>query len=224
MLISQPITGAGAIGPVRGLIADGKGGMWVRVDGPRLLLYRQGKFEDAYTRFNLLEAAFTAMSQDGEGGVLLSGLSGSLSHYRNGRLETVAKAGEISGTVTSVAETRDGRVWIGTRDYGLFRADQGSVSGAAKELIGKSVNALVPASNGGLWVGTDAGYRVPGRHRAVELALPPLAHRLQVFAMIKDRQGNVGVATGQGLVRITRRASFRRSDGQWRRPRDHRSL
>ena len=60
-LIQRPILGYPPIGAVRGLVGDTEGNLWIRPDGPRLIRYRNGVFEDAIARFGLNEAAFTAM-------------------------------------------------------------------------------------------------------------------------------------------------------------------
>src|SRR5712672_2019492 len=73
-LIQRPLPDSPPIGAVRGLVSDAEGYLWIRLDGPHLLCYRQGKFEDAVVRYALREAAFTAMSVDGEGHLLLWGI------------------------------------------------------------------------------------------------------------------------------------------------------
>jgi hypothetical protein len=45
---------------VRGLVTDASGNLWIRLEGPRMLLYHDGKFEDTYTRFDLQDITFTA--------------------------------------------------------------------------------------------------------------------------------------------------------------------
>ena len=202
-LIQRPLPDKPAIGPVRGLVSDADGDLWIRLDGPHLLVYRDGRFEDAFARFDLQDIAFTAMSLDGEGGLLLSGLGHPTLRYRRGRFETVANAEEVSGTVMSIAETRDGRIWMGTRDDGLFRLDQGHVSEVSKELADSKVNALLPAVNGGLWIGTDAGIKFWEGNGLVNIGLPSSINQLQILAMSKDQDANVWVGTDHGLIRIT---------------------
>src|SRR3984885_15972459 len=51
-LIQQPLPNSPAIGPVRGLITDASGNLWIRLEGPRMLLYHNGRFEDPYSRFD----------------------------------------------------------------------------------------------------------------------------------------------------------------------------
>jgi len=202
-LIQRPMPDSGSIGPVRGLASDANGGMWILLDGPHLLLYRDGRFEDAYARFGMQAIAFTAMARDNVGGLLLSGLGRPTLRYRDGKFDTAGHAEEVPGTVISVGETRDGRVWMGTRDDGLFRIDQGRVTSVSRELTTSKINALLPANSGGLWIGTDAGIKFWDGNGLVKNGPPSPLDHLQILAMTKDHQANVWVGTNHGLFRIT---------------------
>ena len=103
-LIQRPIPDSHPIGPVRDLVSDAEGNMWILLDGPHLLRYREGRFEDAYARFGMQDIAFTAMSLDNMGGLLLSGLGDPTLLYRDGRFQTIAHVEEIPGTVISIAD------------------------------------------------------------------------------------------------------------------------
>src|SRR5580658_4032985 len=59
-LIQRPLPDSPPIGAVRGLISDAEGNLWIRLEGPRMLLYRDGSFKDPYTRFDLQDISFTA--------------------------------------------------------------------------------------------------------------------------------------------------------------------
>ena len=202
-LIQHPLKDLPPIGPVRGLVSDVEGNLWIRLDGPHLLLYRDGTFEDAFARFDLREAAFTAMSKDNEGRLLLSGFSARIFSYQDGKLKIVATAKEVTGTIISVAETRDSKIWMGTRNSGLFRISEGRLSDVSGKLTNQCVNTLLPASNGGLWLGTDAGIEYWDGNGVVKLDLPSSMNQLQILTMTKDRDSNVWVGTDHGLVRIT---------------------
>ena len=202
-LIQRPLPDSPPIGAVRGLVTDVEQNLWIRVDGPHLFRYRDGKFEDAVVRYGLREAAFTAMSLDGEGYPLLWGLENRALRYREGKFERIETSKDIDGIAISFAETRDRRIWIGTRDIGLFRTDRGSLVDVSKQLADTSINALLPASNGGLWIGTEAGLRFWDRNALVDKGLPSFLKQLQVLALTKDQGGNVWVGTNRGLFRIT---------------------
>jgi signal transduction histidine kinase/ligand-binding sensor domain-containing protein len=202
-LIQRPLPESPPIGAVRGLVSDVEGNLWVRLDGPHLLRYRSGKFEDAVVRYGLDEAAFTAMALDGEGRPLLWGLKNRTLRYREGKFQRVGTSEDMDGIAISVAETRDRKVWMGTRDIGLFRIDPESLFNVSKQLADTSINALLPATNGGLWIGTDAGIDFWDRNGLADKGLPAFFKQLQVLALTKDHDGNVWVGTNHGLFRIT---------------------
>jgi signal transduction histidine kinase/ligand-binding sensor domain-containing protein len=216
-LIQRPLPDSPPIGAVRGLVSDAEGYLWIRLDGPHLLRYREGRFEDAAVRYGLEEAAFTAMALDADGHPLLWGIEHRALRYRNGKFERIATSKNLDGVAISLAQTRDRKVWIGTRDIGLFRVDQGSLFDASKLLTDKSINALLPANNGGLWIGTDAGIEFWDGNRLVDKGLPSLLKQVQVLALTKDPDGNVWVGTNHGLFRITPDGALspdRDSDGE----------
>ena len=106
-LIQRPIPDSRPIGPVRELVSDGEGNLWILLDGPHLLRYREGRFEDAYARFGMQDLAFTAMALDTKGGSLRQD-SASINRYRDESSRRLPS--EETGTRISIAETRDGRV------------------------------------------------------------------------------------------------------------------
>ena len=202
-LVRQPIPGSPPIGPVRGLVSDAEGNLWIRQDGPELLLYREGRFEDAFARFSLDESIITAMSPDAEGGLLLSGIGSRALRYRKGKFESIANAEEAPGTVLSMAETRDGRIWMGTRDDGLFRINQGRISKISTELADAKINTLLASDGGGLWIGTDNGLIFLDASGLVKPGLPSSLKQAQVLSMTGDRETSLWVGTDHGLIRIT---------------------
>ena len=203
-LIDKPLPDGLPIGPVRDLVSERNGDLWIRLDGPRIVLYRNGKFEDPSTHLDLQDITFTAISADDDVGVLLAGLGDKILRYHGGRLDTILTAEQGPGTVISMAATRDRSVWLGTQDNGLFRLRQGRISRVAQELKDLKINCLFPADSGGLWIGTDHGIRLweDGSLTPVE-SLSSLA-QLQVLTITRDHDANVWVGTNHGIVRITR--------------------
>ena len=207
-LIQHPLSGSPPTGPVRALAADADGNLWICLDGPHLLLYRDGKFEDAMARFGLQEIAFTSMSVDTHGRLLLWGPQRRLLRFRDGAFQRYDIAEDIPGIVISTAEASDGKLWMGTREIGLFEVDKGHSVNISGTLALTSVNTVLPATGDGAWIGTDTGLKFWGAHGLSEPALPPAIRHLQVLALTKDRDGNVWVGTRQGLMRITPALAF----------------
>jgi len=202
-LIQRPLPNSPAIGPVRGLVIDASGNLWIRLEGPRMLLYHDGKFEDPYARFDLQYITFTATVSDDEGRVILSGLGDRTFRYEDGRLETIVSAEQNPGNVISLAATLDQSIWLGTQDSGLFRVHQGHISKVARELKDSKINALLPADTGGLWIGTDNGIHLWEGGVLATLNLPSSLRQLQILAMARDHDANVWIGTNHGIVRIT---------------------
>ena len=203
ILIQRPLPDSPTIGPVRGLVTDASGNLWIRLEGPRMLLYHDGKFEDLYARYDLQDIIFTATVSDYEGRVILSGLGERTFRYENGRLETIISAEQNLGNVISLAATRDQSIWLGTQDNGLFRLSQGHISKVSQELVDSKINALLPAETGGVWIGTDKGIHLWDGGVMAALNLPSSLRHLQILALARDRGANLWVGTNHGVVRIT---------------------
>jgi ligand-binding sensor domain-containing protein/signal transduction histidine kinase len=202
-LIQRPLPNSPAIGPVRGLVTDASGNLWIRLEGPRMLLYHNGRFEDPYSRFDLQNITFTAIVSDYDGRVILSGLGDQALRFEDGRLKTIVTAEEIPGNVISLAATRDQSIWFGTQYNGLFRLSQGHISKVAQELKDSKINALLPADTGGLWIGTDYGIHLWEGGALATLNLPSSLRQLQILAMARDSDANLWIGTNHGIARIT---------------------
>jgi ligand-binding sensor domain-containing protein/signal transduction histidine kinase len=202
-LIQSPMADTIPVGPVRGLVSDVAGNLWIRLEGPRILFYRDGKFEDSYPSLDLEGITFTATATDYDGRVFLSGLGDKTLRYKDGHLDTIVSADENPGTVISLAATRDESVWLGTQDAGIFRVRQGHISRVAQKLKDLKINCLLPAQTGGLWIGTDHGIHLWEGGELAPLNLPSSLGQLQILTMARDHDANVWIGTNHGIVRIT---------------------
>lgn len=207
-LFNQANTPLIPAGPIRSLVADDEGGLWIHFGGPRILRYVNGKFEDVASLLPRTEQAFTAMGRGANGVVLISGLVNGTFQYTGGRLvKLVSPTEHPNFLVISLAESSDGKVWLGTRDLGLFYATHGNVSNIGKPLPDRKINCLLPISNEELWIGTDNGV-VRWSNGAVTTAgfSASLTH-VQALTMIKDRDDNVWIGTNHELIRVSRQGT-----------------
>lgn len=192
------------VGPIRGLVADSEGTLWIHLGGPRVLRYVNGKFEDAAGLLPKMEPAFTAMGRGANGDVLISSLVSGTLRYRDGKFIKVAGPIDLPNfLVISLAESPDGKLWLGTRDLGLFYATQGSISNLDKSLPDRKVNCLLPISNNELWIGTDYGVVRWNGVEVTTAGFPAALTQVQALTMTKDRDANIWVGTNKGLLRVS---------------------
>ena len=204
------------VGPVRGLVADSEGALWIHWGGPRLLRYSDGKFEDVSSTLEREEPAFTAMGRGANGDVLFSALVNGTLRYSGGKFVRLAAPLELPNfLVISLAESPDGKLWLGTRDLGLFYATPGNIFNIGKSLPDRKINCLLPISNDELWIGTDNGVVRWNGAEVTTAGLSASLTNVQALTMIKDRDANVWVGTNNGLIRVSPQGTvaFSKRDG-----------
>ncbi len=125
-----------------------------------------------------------------------------------------AAEGTDEHTVQAIFETADGRLWVGTRRGGLLRVDRARAVSERLEPAGgsaapASVTAFAQATDGGVWVGTDAGLecRDPADGRVLRHVRHDPRRRgalagQEVTTLLRDRAGWIWVGgLGIGLQR-----------------------
>lgn len=186
-------------GPILGLTADAEGNLWIRPQSPGLVRYRAGIFHDVSPDLPRAETGVTAMCRGRNGEVLLARPSGNLK-YSGGKLVPLGLTADW--LVISMAETADGRIWMGTRDAGLFSPSEGGVSSIAEGLPDKKINALLPIGDRELWIGTDNGLVHWNGIELTQAGLSDSLQHAQIFAMTRDHESSIWVGTARGLTRV----------------------
>ncbi|HMD22289.1 MAG TPA: two-component regulator propeller domain-containing protein [Alloacidobacterium sp.] len=191
---------------VIGLTEDAAGDMWIRLSGTGVLRYHAGRFENVLSDSATPASNVTAMSKANKSGVLLSSLLRPAFRYSAGSVETLKFRNLPPNLlILALAETSDGKVWMGTRDNGLFYLSDGEAIAVAEGLPDKKINCLLPASDGKLWIGTDNGVARWDGNRIAEDSIPPSLGHPQVLMMTQDRDSNLWVGTAHGLLRLNAR-------------------
>jgi ligand-binding sensor domain-containing protein/signal transduction histidine kinase len=217
------------IGAVQQLVADSQGDLWILLQSTKILRYHLGKFELGREE---AEFGITAITKRLDGRILFSSLALGPVTYHDEKFEIVDPAAaaansssvpgadelstrlswatgvtphrfaEPNSAVISMAQSSDGKLWLGTRDKGLFYMSDGKVHLAGNTPPTAPINCLLVLSNRELWVGTDRGVlRWNGTEITAQGVPPALAH-LPVRAMIRDRDLNIWIGTSSGLIRV----------------------
>jgi len=185
--------------PILQLLTDAGGKLWVRPQGADLVRQKDGKFESV--RYG--PDAITALSTDNHGGVLVSDMAQGTLRFME---DHVQKLGPASPPVISMAETADGKLWLGTLGDGLFFLTGGQATKVNAGLPDRKINSLLPIGEE-LWVGSDTGlYRGNGTGFR-RLELPSFLDNVKVLSLLRDRDSNIWVGTARGLLRMNAKGS-----------------
>lgn len=192
------------VGPVLGLVADNEGNLWIRMQSPRLLRYRAGKFYDIQADLSRNELGFTAMCRGQQGEVIFYSLLNGLQRHRQGKFVSLASfADRPNFLVLAMAEMPDGNIWMGTRDAGLYRLLNGQLTLVANGLPDSKINYLLPDAQC-LWIGTDKGIVLWNGTEIISVRLPQQLSHKQVLTMLRDRDANIWISTAtEGLFRFS---------------------
>jgi ligand-binding sensor domain-containing protein len=214
------------IGPVRTLLVDASDHLWILLQNTIVFRYHDGNFELIR---GWSENGTTAMARGTSGGVLLSSLAEGTVTYSDNRFRTLSSATLLADAarvahsevpdqratpfswldrlavptslVISMAQTDDGKIWLGTEGRGLFYLQEGRVSSASSGLVDTKINSLLPLPNSELWVGTAKGVMRWNGKELTSGGVSSSLRNLDVLSILRDRDSNIWVGTSRGLFR-----------------------
>src|SRR5215469_7850255 len=204
------------IGRIRELMADADGNLWIVLQSTQILRYHDGKFElgreeaefgitsvsrrrDGTVLLSSL-ALGTLAYRGGKYEILTSPsalappetTATAEADTRNTRLSwaigfRLQRFADPNSAVTAMAESADGRVWLGTRDKGLFYMSQGRVFAAGKGQPNRQISCLLAFENPEMWIGTDRGMVRWNGNEVTSSGVPDVLRKADVFSIIQDR-------------------------------------
>jgi ligand-binding sensor domain-containing protein/signal transduction histidine kinase len=204
VLIEHSESSTVPFGPVLGLALDANGSLWIRLQGPTLLVRdRSGAFQSVTPDSLQAESDITAMCTGKNGELLITGLTKGIFRDRNGKFVTSGTSDELPRHVISMIELADGVDWLGTREQGLYSLNGQRVSRFVGELPDKKVNALLSLNARDLWIGTDKGLvRWDGRGLS-RVSTSEALQNVEIVTLARDRESNVWIGTSNGLARVS---------------------
>jgi signal transduction histidine kinase/ligand-binding sensor domain-containing protein len=195
------------------------GTLWARLRRADFVRYRarDGAFEHVGLDADKPGWFTTAMSPANDGSMLIVDQRFGILSSRGDRVDTVVRLETIGPAfVTSIAQTPDGDIWLGTRDMGLMRVRNGRADAVTDGLPDRKINCLVVSGRDQLWIGTDNGIARWDGRGVTRAGLPAALDRVRATAMLKDRDANIWIGMPDGLLRVNSRGEAsldRRSPG-----------
>ncbi len=190
------------------LLADREGSLWVGTDGGGLNRVKRQYFEVLPPTAG---KTVQTVCEDATDGVWMGFTAGRVAQFKDGVFREFGPNEGLAGwgreqepNSSAVLADRQKRVWVGTRDYGLYELVNGRFQpGGDARLSGPHVNVSVIYEDrvGRLWVGTQTAlFRREQAAWSRWTATNGLAANA-VTAIADDAAGNVWLGTANGLSR-----------------------
>lgn len=185
------------------LMQDTEHSIWVGTNGG-LMRLRDAPFS-SYTEQDGLVGDYVRTVLAHSDGSLWVGTSNGLGHIREQQLGSLplTMADGLTPSVLSLAEGKAGELWVGTYTHGLLRLMNGNLIARYQReqgLAANEVRAVLPASDGRLWVGTSEGLSLfeEGHFRTYtqQDGLPGSF----VMNLFEASNGDIWVGTGVGAA------------------------
>ena len=143
-----------------------------------------------------------AIHQDATG-FLWVGTYGGLGRY-DGRAFTAFTTAEglTSNNISAISSTRDGTIWAGTTRGACFMPRGADMFHCLEDasLASAHITALLPANDGGMWIGAESGlFRIDAEARVRRFDISPQPLAVTSLAM---SAGGLWVGTQRGLLRV----------------------
>ena len=200
-------------GPVVTLAEDAEGSIWIGTLNGGFSRLRPKRVRMYSTADGLPAAVVASIVQDAAGTIWAGTHCGPASALRGEQF--VPRFVEHTGNacVSVLWPARDGSLWIGTRDAGLFRWADGRMRHFDRDdgLSDAHVSALFEDRDGVIWIGTELGglhtYANGRLSRAYRDADGVATHLIASFA--QDRDGRVWIGSNGNGLSIYERGGFR---------------
>ena len=187
---------------VEKVFADSIGNIWLgTVNG--VYLMRAGS--ENFVQIDYLEDSVSAFAEGAENVVFAGGRNG-LYVIEKGEVSVSFTGNNIPFSDITALESEDsGKLWIGTKNSGIFLFDGSTFSPIRGMESSGSVTAFVRDGEGEMWFGTSAeGFCIAKRSAFKEM----IFESVSVSGVVSDSAGNIFVNTPNGIVRLG-------TDGDW---------
>jgi ligand-binding sensor domain-containing protein/signal transduction histidine kinase len=180
------------------------GSIWFAGDGPRLTVWKDGRFT-SYTLHSMPPFASVRTMLCSSNGDLWIGTSGGLIRLRDAKEKLFSHAdGLPDDRIFSLMQDHDGSIWIGTDD-GFARLRNGDIESfrSRNGLSQSAVYALFEDSEGAVWAGTKNGLNQFLDGRSIPYTASEGVPSNNTGPVLEDRRGVVWVGTlDAGLARF----------------------
>jgi signal transduction histidine kinase/ligand-binding sensor domain-containing protein len=178
---------------------DREGNIWVGVDRGGLVCLREKKFHVIGRAEGLPIPAVSTVCEDGDGNVWIGTFGGGLNRWRDGALTRFdLPKGVNKGNFFSAYPDTQGHVWLSAGREDLFMLGNGTFSQPSQLVHG--IKVILVDHRGQVWMGRQNGLTCLSNDVATNFGPDNGFERKDVRALAEDRQGNIWIGTGDGVL------------------------
>jgi signal transduction histidine kinase/ligand-binding sensor domain-containing protein len=167
-----------------------------------ILRYQGGSFTAMSPRPDL-DALVTAMAEGQDGSLLFASRLEGVFRWSGSQFETILRKDDLPPSpIISIAASADGDVWLGSVDIGLLRVHGKAILQIASGSPNLKINCLLAGGKHELYAGTSRGLARWDGTRLTQAGLPKALLETPILSMAKDRDENIWIGTGKGLLRL----------------------
>jgi signal transduction histidine kinase/ligand-binding sensor domain-containing protein len=201
-----------SVGTPGRFIEDAEGNLWI--GGNRGLLRWNGGSRTSYPLTGLstnFAQGVTALASTPDGiiwvGIAKRGQGLGLQRFAHGRWESF-KTAALEGDnllVSALHVDREGALWIGTYDHGIYRLFGNDVDhfDSTRGLSSDFIQRIISDREGNLWVTTDEGVDRFSETAVVSFSANEGLCAIEVDAVLTSRDGSVWVGSDSALSHVT---------------------
>lgn len=182
-------------GPVRTLLGDSRGGLWIGSAGGGLTHLEPGRSTTYTIRNGLPADSITALVEDGFGKIWV-GTEAGLAVWKNGALTALGKNEPFSGrAVTALFNDAKGTMWVGIRGAGVYHHENGKfipLPDPSAERLLLDPHCILVDRAGRMWIGAgDDRVLCREGEQWLRYRIPHHLARPYVSALVEGADGTV---------------------------------
>jgi ligand-binding sensor domain-containing protein/signal transduction histidine kinase len=184
-------------GFIPGAVTDSDGRLWATDDFTHVYGYENGLLRGPVPDNTPHNYAPSAINKGADGWLLFASPFQGVVEYKHGEHRVLLEPRALEGVPSSIAQTADGNIWIGTAEKGLFylrsvKGEQSLVQ--VPDLRNKKINCLLPLPNATLLIGTAEGLFIWHGDNLASEVNSVLGHG-EVLALASGRKGRLWIGT-----------------------------
>jgi ligand-binding sensor domain-containing protein/signal transduction histidine kinase len=194
--------------PVRTLLGDSLGRLWIGTGGGGLICLNAGQFTTFKRQDGLPNDSITALAEDQQGQIWI-GTEGGLAVFQNGQFGPFNSEQPFAGKpIAMLYHDSQGTMWVGATGSGVFRLNSGKftqLTDASVDALLREPHCLLVDHSGRLWIGAGDDFALCQENAQWRrYPIPRHSGRTSVKALAEEPDGTIWAGSiSEGLFQFT---------------------